>query len=238
MKASVLRQINELNEKGKISAYPPASLSDLKNFVDCKGVTIHKSYMDLLSLSNGLETSDGYFRIFGIGNDAKIDALNWNSIDTWKFAWPERVRKYWCFAETAVGDQYAFDSTMDSCQVYLLSHLTMMAECLEENFEDFLTNEFFRNAIAPYDPTILSAKKRFGTISGTEILSQSPSVLVTGVEDANSMIQMPRTAAMIANGDLCTQLIDQPQSNSIRGVEPVQDSKGRMRLRVVWAAMP
>ena len=45
---------------------------------------------------------------FGLGKTAGIDAILWNGPEYWKFAWEGRCSEFWCFGETAWGDQYAY----------------------------------------------------------------------------------------------------------------------------------
>src|SRR5262245_16055769 len=91
-----------------IVTYPPLTSNDFAQLCTQYELKIQAELQRFLMSTNGARSNDGYFRIFGLGPQAEIDSVNWNALNTWKFAWPARVQEFWCFGETAWGDQYAF----------------------------------------------------------------------------------------------------------------------------------
>lgn len=203
----------------------------VKPMLDIALPPVHQA---LLEECGGATAYDGYFRLFGSGS-GRFGLKNWNDGDTWKFAWPKRVAQYFCFAETAWGDQYAYrltDGVIASEQVFFLDALRMEPEALFPTFEAFLTGEFLRNASAPYDSALVSVAARLGPLPVDKHLSQVPSQLVTGIEDPGSVQTLPAIDAMVFNGDLYRQIIEARRDAPVRAVEVVGDSNGRPRLQV------
>lgn len=191
-------------------------------------------FQRFLASTNGAMSTDGYFRIFGIGPQAAIDSVAWNALETWKFAWPPRVGDFWCFGETAWGDQYAFKIDDNYERVFFLDAISMQPEIIAVSFEEFYKSEFLRNAALPYDELTKEARRRFGSLDGSEHLIQSPSILISRVEDINQVQKVPSVDAMILNGDLFTQIGEEEQARRLKGIETFIDASGRTRVRVQW----
>jgi hypothetical protein len=81
---------------------------------------------------------------------------------------------------------------------------------------------------------VVEARQKLGDLDGSSHVVSVPSPLIAGAHSADNAMVMPARAAMIANGDLATQLGDQPQARPVLAIEPFEDSRGRPRLRVVW----
>src|SRR5688572_21367932 len=65
--------------------------------------TLPTDHEELLSLVGGRLGYSGCFRLFSADRAAR-----WNAPACWKFAWPCDLTDFFCFGETAWGDQYAY----------------------------------------------------------------------------------------------------------------------------------
>jgi hypothetical protein len=218
-----------------VSHRSPVRLNELLAELERQSVSLPEAHLQFLADSDGAETYGGYFRIFG-----GVALIEWNARETWRFAWPSVLDEYFFFGETAWGDQYAYrvaDMRLGADPpVYYLDAI-MMSEGkgkLASSFVDFIENDFLRNSVAPYDEILVEARKKYGDLDVTQHIIYAPSPLITGAEHLEHVIVMPARAAMIANGDLATQLGDELQSRPIRGIEPYEDELGRTRLKVIW----
>lgn len=202
-------------------------------------IAFPKSHRDFLLKSDGAEAFGGYFRIFGAHADPQANMTAWNEEDIWKFAWDGRGSDFWCFAETAWGDQYAYAigamTKGADPEVYLLDCLSMTPQKVSDNFLDFLANEFLRCAKEPYDDMIVAARRWFGDLEPKQHLIYTPSILLGADEDIDNVTVMDARAAMICNGDIAVQLDEGPEDGSVKAVEPYEDDLQRMRLRLIWA---
>lgn len=217
-----------------VQTYPPLTAEGVAQLCASHDLVLPRSFEKFLATTNGARSADGYFRIFGIGSRSEIDGLVWNAPDTWKFAWPENLQDFWCFAETAWGDQYAFELDGKSERVLFLDAISMQAESIANSFADFYQNEFLRNVASPYDEMTRQAQRRFGALSPAEHLVHSPSILISHAQDIEQVQRMPLVAAMILNGDLFSQLGTEEQIRPLKGLQTYLDAKGRTRTRVEW----
>jgi hypothetical protein len=226
--------LDSIRSSSLVSKYGPTS--DAAERLKRLGFRLPRLHEDLLALSDGVTGYGGYFRIFGVSN-AVTDLAVWNDEDTWKFAWPPTIGGFFCFGETAWGDQYAYPiaelQSDNEPSVYFLESITLNPERLAANFESFVRDEFLRNCETPYDEILIAARNRFGDLEPSEHITYVPSPLVTGEESLEHVIKMPARAAMIAGGDLARQLSGELQSRQISRIEPYVDHKGRARLKVV-----
>jgi len=202
------------------------------------GFRLPSEHSEFLSGSNGLTVHYGYYRLFGIGCHGPVNMVEWNSPDCWRFAWDDRCSPFWCFGETAWGDQYAYQ--LDDLRqgrpapVYFLEGVAMTPEIIAESFPDFMHREVVRNAVNPYDRMTPLARQRFGPMSTGFHLVYSPSLLLGGTTTIDNVQVMDAVTAMVFNGDLATQLDNGPPEGRARAVEPYHDEKHRMRLRLLW----
>jgi hypothetical protein len=203
-----------------------------------RGPTLPPSHYEILQWSNGLEVYDGYYRLFGIDSTESIDSVWWNQDDCWKFAWNGRCSAFWCFGETAWGDQYAYstDSLRRNADgpVYFIDAVSMTAEIIAGSFAEFFEREFLRVAREPYDKLIVAARQKVGPIDSKSHLVYVPSLLLGGTETVDNITTMNARAAMISNGDLAIQVDAGPADGCIKAVEEYVDELGRARLRLVW----
>src|ERR1700722_9615394 len=97
---------------------------ELKSEIRTSIESLPEKHLELLRSVNGVTIYHGAFRLFGIDrHEPMLDIITWNSGNSWKFAWDDRVEPFLIFGETAWGDQYAYRS--DDCgslsrEVYLL----------------------------------------------------------------------------------------------------------------------
>lgn len=194
-------------------------------------------HKNILRSSNGIEAYFGYFRLFGLSTSESVDSILWNQKDHWKFAWGDRCSIFWCFGETAWGDQYAYlvDELRSGREcVYYLDAFSMTGEKIADNFHEFIAKEFLRNATEPYDQMILKAYQQFGCLDSDLHLVYTPSLLLGGDEKLENVQKMNARAAMICNGDIALQLDNGPSTGQVISVSSCEDEKGRSRLKLVW----
>lgn len=202
-------------------------------------VKLPMAHVALLTIANGVSVFGGCFRLFGCSSSTMIDMTEWNSPELWTFAWNKRLESLWFFGETAWGDQYAYQrdelQQSDRPRVFFADGLTMKAEVIADDFSAFLECEFLRNALQPYDEHLVAARERLGDLEPFEHIVYVPSPLIAGGEDVDSVTKLDAVASMIINGDLCNQLAEQTQDRPIKELQPYEDAKGRMRIRVIWS---
>ena len=233
----ILRLFEELQKLDDVRFYPGADPSALAHLEE-QGLALPGDLTKLLTLSNGIEAYGGYFRIFGISTSEVTDSAVWNRPDTWKFAWETRSTDFWCFAETAWGDQYAFSRESlngnGDPKVFFLQAYTMTQRILASSFAEFFEKEFVRNARLPYDEVTIHARQKLGEMETNSQLVFNPSPLLGGPEDINNLQRMPARAAMIIAGDIATQLDRAADHQVLNGVQVYKDDLQRSRIRVIW----
>jgi Domain of unknown function (DUF1851) len=201
-------------------------------------LVLPSEHQELLRSSNGIEAYAGYVRLFGLYTMEGIDSVLWNQPDYWKFAWENRCSAYWCFGETAWGDQYAYAVEAlrggTDAKVYFIDALSMTAEVVATSFTDFLQNEFLRSAKDPYDDMIKRARQKLGQLEVTSHLVYFPPLLLGGTEEIANVQKMNARSAMICNGDFALQLDEGPATGRVTAVETYEDAKHRTRLRLLW----
>jgi hypothetical protein len=235
MSPSILAPLASLNG---VRFRSGASLGLLDALESALGTQIPFDHRAALSESNGAEVYGGYLTLFGVGPDANVDVTAWNDPKCWKFAWEFRCSDFWCFAETAWGDQYAYNipALMNGeFQVYLLDCLSMTPMPVASDFSEFLEKEFIRSATDPYDVMIKDARQVLGDLEIGKHLIYMPSPLLGGREEIVNVRKMDARSAMICNGDIASQLGAGPTDGNVKAIAPYEDSEGRMRLKLTWA---
>ena len=201
------------------------------------GWRLPPDYETILSQTNGIEVFFGYVRLFGISDGDAIESVSWNDVDVWKFAWDDRATPYWCFAETAWGDQYSFSlehlEVHGLSEVFILDALTMKARPIFTSFTQFMEEELLRQALQPYDLMILAAHKKFGHLPNDTHINYQPSLLLNGIEDARNIIKQNARSAMICNGDLALQLDRAHDGQRIVAADSYEDEFARTRIRLI-----
>jgi len=236
MSSKIFEELCQLNDMSLHQGADPSLIAKLRNSLNFALPIFHE---EVLKWSNGVEVYGGYMRLFGTDSNDTVDCILWNHFDTWKFAWGNRCSNYWCFAETAWGDQYAY--SLDSMRsrgdlsVYLLDALSMTPRFVGSSFTEFLEKEFIPSAKMPYDAMTVQGRQKFGLLAVNEHLVHVPSILLGGTEEINNVQKMNARSAMIFNGDIATQLDAGPSKGVIKAVQPYEDELNRMRLRLVWS---
>lgn len=210
----------------------------LDRFEVTERIAIPREHRQLLQLSNGIEAFHGYIRLFGLYTTESIDAIEWNQYEYWKFAWGNKCSGFWCFGETAWGDQYAYaiqaPSEEKRPEIYFLDAFSMSAEIVAPSFGDFFEQEFIRFAKEPYDQTVTLARQKFGRLGLKSHLIYVPSLLLGGKEDIANVQLIDARAGMICNGDIASQLASVPPESATIGIQPFEDEQGRARLKLLW----
>jgi hypothetical protein len=221
-----------------VSFHEGADALALDQFLAEQRLYLPSQHKEILTWSNGLEVYGGYFRLLGINSITELDSALWNQDNYWKFAWGDRCSAYWCFGETAWGDQYAYSTDSlrgtGECAVYLLDAMSMTPQKISSSFADFFEREFVRSAHTPYDEMISLARDKFGPLDIGLHLAYVPSLLLGGTEIIENVTTMNARSAMISNGDIATQLDAGPDEGQVKMLQPYQDTQGRTRLRLVW----
>jgi len=208
----------------------------MAGFVSDAGIALPDDHQALLSCTNGLEVYGGYYRVFGIPKTEGVDSVWWNQPETWKFAWKERCSEFWCFGESAWGDQYAYrqDWRDGRSEVYILDALAMSPRRIASSFAEFLETEVLRCAREPYDAVTVAVRRKLGPLLPTESIVYVPSVVIGGSESPENVMKMGSRLAMVCNGDIAIQVGDAPANSRIKQVQVYEDAMQRTRLRLVW----
>lgn len=218
--------------------YPGVDPSVFAKLESDRGVVLPKEHRAVLQLSNGAEVYGGYVRLFGVNTRESIDMVTWNHPDCWKFAWRGRCSEYWCFGETAWGDQYAYSleslNASGEPMVYFMSAFSMTPRIVASSFTDFLESEFIKVAITPYDTMLKQARQKLGPLEASSHVIYIPSTLLTGTEDINNVQKMNARSAMVCNGDIATQLDAGPSTGVVQAVQTYEDEFCCTRIRLVW----
>jgi hypothetical protein len=231
--------VARIQETGGITSHDGVSTSKLESFEAWQGFQLPTAHKEFLAWSNGVEAYAGYIRLFGVESKESIDSVWWNQEDCWKFAWDNRCSGYWCFGETAWGDQYCY--SIDSLHgqrrnsVYLVDAMSMSPDVISTSFSEFIEEEFLRIAHDPYDDMVRLARKKFGPLDVNDHLVYVPSLLLEGEETIDNVQTMNARAAMICNGDLAVQLDAGPADGAVKGMHTYEDPQGRTRLKLEWA---
>ena len=210
----------------------------LDKLEECCGIAFPGDHLLALHESNGVEAYGGYIRLFGVETDDSIDILRWNNNEYWKFAWNDRCSKYWCFAETAWGDQYAYhvdELRRGAAHVYFLDSLSMTPTHIASSFSEFMEREFVRSAKKPYDDMTRAARGKFGELEVGIHLVYVPSLVLGGEEDIEHVQKMNARSAMICNGDIAVQLDAGPPDRHVKAVSSYEDEAQRSRLQLIWS---
>jgi hypothetical protein len=197
--------LSALLSRGLVRTRPPADMLSPDSLLGDGGAVLPLDHARLLSLTNGLDAYGGYFRLFGLGPWSVRDMRRWNAESGWRAAWDGRADGWWCFGETAWGDQYAYargdDPFTADSTVYRLDASRLEPEAVAEDFTEFLVGELARNAAAPRDDVTVAARERFGEIDPNQQLAYVPSLLLGGAEDLANLATLGAREAMAAAGE-------------------------------------
>jgi hypothetical protein len=224
--------INSLREIGaEINSSPglaPGSEEEIQ--------TLPPGHAEFLRSVNGVTVYHGVFRLFGIGRpEPMLDITAWNSRETWRFAWDERVDPFVVFGETAWGDQYAYRREGGGGlgrEVYFLESVMLRPEVIADSFEEFMDGEFLRNAMEPYDDMVVQTLNARGPIPVARHWAYAPSIALGGVESVGNVVELPAATAMIFAGDIASALHGSRSGSLPARVVPWTDEMGRDRLAI------
>lgn len=232
---------------GEVAALPgasvagPGSLRQIERVEAFVGAALPAAHRALLIAANGLSTSFGYQRLFGVGDGCQ-DIGPWNAYHTWKFAWPRQLEDYFSIGQTGWGDQLVYrlgDLKLGRSVVYWLDHFLMELkdEPIADSFESLLSSLLVA-ARMPGD-AVQEARRQIGDLGPDQLAVASPSPFLVGLERATSLSRMDARTAMVTNGDLAAQLVDSDnQTRHVDHIDSYMDDRGRVRLRVVWVPLP
>ena len=136
------RSVEALRGMPGVCLAAPASAREIERVEAFAGVRLPAPHRALLLSANGLATSWGYQRLFGVG-DGPEDIGPWNAHEMWKFAWPGPLDDYMAIGQTGWGDQYAYrlsDLRRGVETIHRLDHFQMEAADVPvaDSFESFL----------------------------------------------------------------------------------------------------
>jgi hypothetical protein len=216
----------------------PATLREVERVEAFAGARLPAAHRAMLLTANGVISSWGYSRLFGVGDGAE-DIGPWNAYETWKFAWPRQLEDYLAIGQTGWGDQYAY--RLSELQrgvetVHMLDHFMMEAaeEPIAAGFEEFLHG--FVSAAGKPEISVQEARRQIGDLDPGQIAVYAPSPLLVGLERATHLTRMYSRAAMVSNGDMFAQLGDQThETRRVDRLDTYLDELGRHRVKVRWA---
>jgi hypothetical protein len=237
--AKVLRYLEDIRRLRGTWTAEPAPARELDRVEAFVGVRLPPAHRAMLQSANGLTTSYGYHRLFGVG-DGSQDIGPWNAHETWKFAWPVPLDDYLAIGQTGWGDQYAYrlsDLRRGIESIHWLDHFMMETGevPVAGTFGTFM-HAFLTRACMP-EEKIHEARRQVGDLNRDELAVFSPSPLLVGLERATQLKRMPARDALILNGDLATQLTD-PENETYRvyRFDTYIDEFGRQRVKAHWTS--
>lgn len=178
----------------------------------------------------------GYIRLYG--NDTGLNILSWNEADVWRFAWEKfGIENLLFFGGDAFGEQYAFvvDGEKLTGKVKMFSHLDFQELVEFSSFEKFYENYYLKSSQVIQDDYLRLAYQKFGKLPSEIQLIQTPSELLTGQFDKNLLSKISSVDAMVANGDIASQILFLDEELFVKGVESYIDNRGRTRVRLLTA---
>jgi hypothetical protein len=197
--------LSKLLSRGLARSRPAADMLSPDSLLGETGAQLPLDHARLLSLTNGLDAYGGYLRLFGLGPWSVRDMRRWNAATGWRSAWDGRADGWWCFGETAWGDQYAYalgdDPLEPDTTVYRLDACRLDAEPVADSFGEFLRDDFARNAVQPRDDMTVAARDRFGELDPGTQLAYVPSLLLGGDEDLANVVTLGAREAMTLAGE-------------------------------------
>jgi hypothetical protein len=190
---------------GYVRTRPAADMTAPSTLLGESGTLLPYDHARLLSLTNGLDAYGGYFRLFGVGPWSVRDMRRWNDPAGWRAAWTGRAEGWWCFGETAWGDQYAYATGGDPLEpertVYRLDACRLEPEPVAGSFSEWMAGEFARDAQDPRDEMTVSARERLGQVDPALQLAYVPPLIAGGDEDLANVVALPAREAMTLAGE-------------------------------------
>jgi hypothetical protein len=237
---AICQFLDEVRALPGVTVAAPGSLRQIERVDAFVGAELSAAHRALLLAANGLTTSFGYQRLFGVGDGCQ-DIGPWNAYHTWKFAWPRQLEDYFSIGQTGWGDQFVYrlgDLRLGRSVVYWLDHFLMEVaeEPIADSFESLL-GRLLATARTPGDG-VQEARRQIGDLGPDQLAVFSPSPFLLGLERATALSKMGARTAMVTNGDLAAQLVDSDnQTRRVDHIDSYMDDRGRSRLRVVWVPL-
>lgn len=232
----ISEKFQELVGKDGVVLRPGLDDAALAALEEMSGIRLPDDHREFLRFTNGAEGYGGHIRMFGFGPDAAIDMISWNSPGHWKFAWDGRADGFFCFGETARGDQYAYnieELKAGNASVYILDANGMWGDVFDASFAEHFVNEFLRFCDLPYEARVVAARAAVGDLLPSEHIVYNPSVLIGGAENVENIQKMPARIAMIVQGDMAIGVDALPDDVTSFQVDVYQDEEDRLRLKIV-----
>lgn len=230
----VYRLIDEALADGMVSRVPDQSSKLNLGVLDA----LPKRHADFIVRYGSLSAYGGYFGI--LANSKSESLFVWNSKQTWKFAWAERVDGYYCFALDGFGSQYAYKTDgagqIRDTTVFALDFASLEPLDVAEDFDQFVVDEFLHNAAKPFEDYFAEARAQTGNLLPGKLVGFAPPGVL--FEDPFSSAQktiLPSVEAMVFAGDAATQFDGAGNNETVTGVEKYFDDRGRARLRLIFA---
>jgi hypothetical protein len=233
--------LDELRTLPGVTVAGPGSLREIERVDAFVGAELPAAHRTLLLAANGLTTSFGYQRLFGVGDGCQ-DMGPWNAYHTWKFAWPRQLEDYLAIGQTGWGDQLVYrlgDLKLGRSVVYWLDHFLMELkdEPIADSFESLL-GSLLAAARTPGE-AVQEARRQIGDLGPDQLAVPAPSPFLVGLERATALSRIDARTAMVTGGDLAAQLVDSDnQTRHVDHIDSYMDDRGRSRLRVVWVPLP
>lgn len=209
-----------------IKLYEPIQNSILNTL---ENLNFSKSHLTLLSITDGLAFFGGYFRLFGINKEKKINLFSWNSDELWKDTWGRYTDGYYFFGMSAIGDLFAYG---DDNRIYYLDGITMDIISVYDDFDEFFQAEFIARDNGNVESLFIEARNKFGNLDIDTSLIYIPSLFLYNDPSVDNLIKMRTVDVMTINGDLCRQLME--SEGNIKKLEDYIDFKGRHRIKIIF----
>ncbi|MGZ3455984.1 MAG: SMI1/KNR4 family protein [Polyangiales bacterium] len=193
---------------------------------------LQSSHLQLMARMNGASFASSYIRLFGVQAHAR-NVFEWNDPRLWKFSWDEAMQDFFCFGETAFGDQFALRYDGVVPYVYRISVDGGLAR-IADSFDEFLV--WLSAAVRSPDEHILAAQSRFPRVPWDKHLVQVPPELLVGRFAPEFLRPMSAVSSMVAAGDLTRQIhLPGNEERRVIRLDTYIDENDRGRLRVIWA---
>lgn len=244
--------VNALDGLPGVALPPGAPAADISAAHEQLGVALPTDHSWITMLSDGIVLSHGLSRYLPVAPDAPLNIARFNDPDTWMWAYTQvnpRLADLVYYELTADGNVAGFDreelrempETGNLPRPLLvvplvadgtfelpssvLAGLKGQTATLRETGALHLHND---------DAVIID---RFGPLSSDQILLPGPADFVDRFADASHLEgtrPIDAITALIARGEMHTQLLQMPDGSEVVGRETWEDDLGRTRFRLLF----
>ncbi|MBT9290395.1 hypothetical protein [Prosthecodimorpha staleyi] len=187
------------------------------------------------SSPGGLTFFNGYLKVYGVRGERGIDIRHWNAESSWKFAWPSDLRPYWCFAGTAMGEQFAVETVPGdgpaASAVYSLDPITMEPSVFASAMDDFFVLFSQGPEAFIYEDVYRDIVEKHGAIGMKDGVSVMPPRVFRRDVDAKSVFISDYRTMMTINGDCFSEASKLPVGAQVLGLTAYSDDQNRERIR-------